>query len=96
MQTWGADVVIAALRFLHTIVLPDLGVLGMVAAVAALAAVVLTLAVIAVVSAGPVTGSSETPSVDGIRAARSIRPDWARPDAPGRRLPRAPGSMRAA
>ncbi len=96
MQTWGPDVVIAALRFLQTVVLPDLGVLGMVTAVAALAAVALTIAVVAVLSAGLAPSVVVSPSVDGIRAPRSVRPDWARPDAPGRRLPRAPGSMRAA
>lgn len=96
MQTWSLDAAIAALRFLQAVVLPDLGVLGLVTAVAALAAVALTLAVVAVLSAAPAPSVVGPPTVDGIRAPRSVRPDWARPDAPGRRLPRAPGSMRAA
>lgn len=96
MQTWGLDALNDALRFLQTVLLPDLGVLGLVAAVATLAAVALTVAVVAILSAGPALAVVGAPAVDGIRAPRSVRPDWARPDAPGRRLPRAPGSMLAA
>lgn len=96
MQDFGIDAFVALLRLLQAIVVPDLGLAAVLAGAAAVAAVALALAiVVAVVTRAGLSSPPARPAVDGIRAPRTARPDWARPGAPGRRRPRAPGSILA-
>lgn len=102
MQAFAMDVLVAVLHVLSPGVLGSGGAVdnsatGMLAVVAIAAAVILASALVtAVVSRAAGFRPRRTPVVDGIRAPRSARPGWARPDAPGRRLPRAPGVAPAA